>query len=98
MADAVFSASAKVMARGQVTIPKDVREALGVEPGNRVTFVVEGKDVRLVNSAVYAMDVLSRQMEGEFEKAGLNTEEDIIAFMKKVRKELAEEQERKKTG
>ena len=36
----VFTDNAKVMPKGQVTIPKDVRKALGVEAGDRVTFVV----------------------------------------------------------
>ena len=50
-----FIDNAKVMAKGQVTIPKDVREVLGVSSGSRVTFVVEKGTVRLVNSAVYAV-------------------------------------------
>ena len=37
---------AKVTSKGQVTIPKGVREALGVEPGDHVLFrVVEGHAV-----------------------------------------------------
>lgn len=56
-----FVDSAKVMAKGQITIPKDVRDALGVSNGDRVTFIVEGNTVRIVNSAVYAMQVLSRK-------------------------------------
>ena len=35
-----FKDDAKVMSKGQVTIPKDVREVLGVGNGDRVTFVV----------------------------------------------------------
>ena len=53
-----FIDNAKVMAKGQITIPKDVRTVLGVSNGDRVTFIVEGNIVRLVNSAVYAMQVL----------------------------------------
>ena len=35
--------SAKVTSKGQITLPKAVREALGVEPGDRVLFrVVDG--------------------------------------------------------
>lgn len=36
-----FIDNAKVMSKGQVTIPKDVREVLGISSGDRVTFVVE---------------------------------------------------------
>jgi antitoxin PrlF len=32
--------AAKVTSKGQVTIPKEVRQALGVEPGDRVNFVL----------------------------------------------------------
>ena len=60
-----FVDSAKVMAKGQVTIPKDIRKVLGVENGDRVTFVVEGNAVRLVNSAAYAMQVFQEEMKGE---------------------------------
>lgn len=46
---------AKVMAKGQITIPKNIRAALGVSTGDRVTFIVENGSVRVVNSAIYAM-------------------------------------------
>ena len=31
---------ARVMAKGQITIPKNIRAALGVSTGDRVTFIV----------------------------------------------------------
>lgn len=80
-----FSDSAKVMAKGQITIPKDVREILGVANGDRVTFIVEGRTVRMVNSAVYAMQVLQKEMAGEAERAGLNSDEDVMALVKEIR-------------
>ena len=45
----------KVMSKGQVTIPKEVREVLGFGNGDRVTFVVNHGKVIVVNSAVYAI-------------------------------------------
>lgn len=38
----------KVSAKGQVTLPKRVRKALGVEPGDRVRFIVLGDQVKLI--------------------------------------------------
>jgi len=37
-----------VTRKGQVTIPKEVRDALGARPGDRVEFIVEARSVRLV--------------------------------------------------
>ena len=82
-----FVDNAKVMAKGQITIPKDVRDALGVASGDRVTFIVEGNTVRMVNSAVYAMQVLQQEMAGEAARAGLDSEEDIMALVKELRNE-----------
>ena len=84
----MFTDNAKVMAKGQITIPKDIREILGVASGDRVTFIVEGNTVRLINSAVYAMQVLQKEMEGEAERAGLYSDDDITALVKELRKSV----------
>jgi AbrB family looped-hinge helix DNA binding protein len=33
--------------KGQITIPVEVRRSLGLKEGDRVTFILEGKEVRL---------------------------------------------------
>lgn len=83
----VFVDNAKVMAKGQVTIPKDVREVLGVTSGDRISFIVEKDTVRIVNSAVYAMQVLQQEMEKDAERAGLRSEDDVMALVKELRDE-----------
>ena len=87
----VFMDNAKVMSKGQITIPKDVRDALGVSSGDRVTFIVEGQSVRMVNSAVYAMQMLQREMMDEAERSGLTSEDDVNALIAKMRSEGADE-------
>ena len=82
-----FVDNAKVMAKGQVTNPKDVRDVLGVASGDRVTFVVEGNTVRIVNSAVYAMQMLQREMAEEAERTGLTSEDDVMTLVKELRNE-----------
>ena len=79
-----FVDNAKVMAKGQVTIPKDVREVLGVSSGDRITFIVEGGTVRIVNSAVYAMQMLQEEMAGEAEASGLISDDDVMALVKEL--------------
>lgn len=82
---------ARVMAKGQVTIPKNIRAALGVSTGDRVTFICENGTVRVVNSAIYAMQKFQEQMRGEADKAGLFTEEDVAAWITRSRREEDEE-------
>ena len=87
MANTAFVNDARVMAKGQITIPKNVRTVLGVESGDRVTFIVEGNNVRVVNSAVYALMRFQEQMGGEGEKAGLFSEEDVANWITQSRRE-----------
>ena len=80
-----FTDNAKVMPKGQVTIPKEVREVLGVQSGYKVTFIVDGTTVRVVNAAQYAMRLLQEEMRGEAEQAGLTSEDDVAAFVSSMR-------------
>lgn len=82
---------AKVMAKGQVTIPKNIRAALGVSVGDRVTFIVENGTVKVLNSAIYAMQKFQTQMEGEAEKAGFTTEEEVAEWITQLRHEENDE-------
>ena len=85
-----FIDNAKVMSKGQVTIPKDVREILGISSGDRITFVVENGNVRLINSTIQAMQLLQAQMANEAENTGLTSDEAIMDLVKEVRAESEE--------
>ncbi|WP_333834743.1 AbrB/MazE/SpoVT family DNA-binding domain-containing protein [Rubrimonas sp.] len=37
-----------VTAKGQTTLPKDVRDLLGLEPGDRIRYLVTGATVRIL--------------------------------------------------
>ena len=54
---------------------------------DRISFIVEGSNVRIVNSAVYAMQVLQSEMQGEAERVGLTSEDDVMALVKELRDE-----------
>jgi antitoxin PrlF len=78
---------ARVMAKGQVTIPKNIRSALGISTGDRVTFIFENGYVKVMNSAIYAMQKFQNQMKDEAEKAGFNSEDDIDTWITESRRE-----------
>ena len=84
---AVVINDARVMAKGQVTIPKNIRAALGISTGDRVTFIVENGTVRVINSAVYAIQKFQEQMKGEAGKAGFVNEDDVAEWITSSRRE-----------
>ena len=87
MAKTVLVNDAKVMSKGQVTIPKNIREALGITTGDRVTFIVENGTVKIVNSAIYAMQKFQQQMKGQAKKAGFSSDDDIATWIIESRTE-----------
>lgn len=86
MNSTVFVNDARVMSKGQVTIPKNVREALGINTGDRVTFIVEGNNVKVINSAVYALEQFQKSMAGRAETAGFVNEESIAEWITESRR------------
>lgn len=87
MSEATLVNDARVMSKGQVTIPKNIRAALGISTGDRVTFVVENGSVKVMNSAIYAMQKFQQQMKGEAERVGFMSEEDVSEWITESRRE-----------
>lgn len=77
--------NAEIMAKGQIMLPKEIREALGVQTGDRVTFISQDNQVIMMNSAVYAMKVLQEAMQGEAQTAGITSPDDVINIMRELR-------------
>lgn len=81
---------AKVTTKGQITIPKAIREALGVKTGDKVLFVVNGDGtVGMRNATLAAFAELQEAFAGAADEAGLETEEDVVAMIKEIRRERA---------
>ncbi|MCL2338303.1 MAG: AbrB/MazE/SpoVT family DNA-binding domain-containing protein [Firmicutes bacterium] len=78
--------SAKVLPKGQITIPKDIREHLKINVGDRLTLVCEEDRLVLMNSATFALKEFQKAMEGEAEKAGLHSDDDVVALIAKMRR------------
>jgi len=80
---------AKVTSNGQITIPSDIRKKLNIKDGDKVIFVEGDGGVLMFNSSLIALKQLQNDMAGEAEKAGLITEDDVVALCREVRKELS---------
>lgn len=75
----------RITAKGQVTIPQDVRERAGLMPGTDVEFEIEGGVVRLVKTRAGGrrrsrgqMLVESLRGRGDFKM----TTDEIVALMR----------------
>lgn len=77
---------AKVTTKGQITIPKVIRDMLGLKECSKVLFVKKGEDIVIQNSAMVALEKIQNEFDGEAERLGLKTEENVVEFIKDFRK------------
>ena len=76
---------AKVTSKGQITIPLVIRDMLGLKSGDKVFFEeIKGK-VYIANASQITLSNIQTQMRGEAEKAGFQTEDDVVAYIKGLR-------------
>lgn len=71
---------ATITSKGQITIPKKIRERLGLKPGTKVAFLVRGKEVVLMPKPKDPLKELENlRKEISF------TEEEITSFMQEAK-------------
>lgn len=78
---------AKVTSKGQITIPKEIREMLKIKEGSKILFFKRGDEVIIKNASMIALEKIQKEFEGEAERLGLKTEEDVVELIKEFRKE-----------
>lgn len=83
---------AKVTAKGQIMIPADVREAIGIREGDKVLFVrMDDGSISLRNSSLEALQQAQQSFSEAAAEAGLRNEDDLASLIKQVRAERAEQ-------
>lgn len=78
---------AKVMSKGQVTIPISIRKKLNLKEGDKVIFIEKDGNIIVVNSTMVALQKIQSAFEGEAERIGLLSEDDVVDLVNEVRKE-----------
>lgn len=77
---------AKVTSKGQITVPIEIRQKLNINEGNKILFYENDLgQVIIENANVKAFHDIKIAMEGEAEKAGIYTEDDVMKLIKDVR-------------
>ena len=79
--------NAKVLPKGQITIPKDIREQLSINVGDRLTLICRNDRLILMNSAVFALKEYQNAMKGEAAKAELYSDDDVVDLIMQMRYE-----------
>lgn len=74
---------AKVTSKGQITIPKSIRNSLGLKTGGRVVFIPEGREVTMIAKT---QDPLKELIELRKELP-LFTKDEIKKMIKESKKE-----------
>ena len=77
---------AKVTTKGQITIPKAIRDFLQIKEGSKIIFLQKGNDIVIKNSAMIALEKIQDAFDGEAERLGLETEEDVVKMVKEYRR------------
>lgn len=68
----------KITDRSQTTLPPSVRRVLDLHPGERLGYVIEGNEVRLVNAS--AMEHVDRSIEDFLSFLGRDLGTHVSAF------------------
>ena len=78
---------ARLSSKGQITIPKEIREKLHLKQGDKVLFFEEGEKVVVANASRVALKEMQKSMKSVSKEAGIS-ENEVLRLSKEARKEL----------
>jgi len=81
---------AKITAKGQITLPVNIRQKLKLKDGDKVAFIETDGEYKIVNPTKLAILEAQEAFAGLADELGIKTEDDVIDLCKKVRKEMWE--------
>ena len=75
-----------VSARGQICIPNDIREEMGLKEGNKVLFVLQNEYLLVKKVTLQTFTEITKPLKEEAKRVGFK-ESEIDTIMHKFRKE-----------
>lgn len=77
---------AKISSNGQITVPVEIRRALGLKSGDKILFFTKPDgEVVISNASTDAIRKAQRAFEGVADIMGVNNEDDVQALIDEVR-------------
>ena len=83
----------RVTSKGQITIPKAVRERLKLSEGDKVAFIEKDGNIVITKSSVIALREFLDSMRTEAQAKGI-TEEEMLKELEQVREEMWNERKK----
>ena len=77
---------AKISKNGQITVPVEIREHLGLKPGDKILFCIsEDGKVTISNASISAIEKAQIAFKNAAKAMNIESEEDIQALIDKIR-------------
>lgn len=70
--------AAKITSKGQITLPKELRDALGLRAGDRVTFVIRDDGTAVMRPRKASLEQLFGRLKPEKQGITLDDMQDAI--------------------
>ncbi len=83
----------RISAKGQVTIPKTIRELLNLNEGDRVAFLEENGKIVITKASLIALNELQDALSKDAKEKSI-TEEELLNELKAVREKLWNERKK----
>jgi antitoxin PrlF len=83
----------RISSKGQVTIPKNIRQLLNLNEGDRVAFIEENGKVVITKASLIAMHELQEALSQEAKQKGI-TEQDLLNDLERIREEMWNERKK----
>ena len=83
----------RISSKGQVTIPKTIRELLNLNEGDRVAFLEENGKIMITKASLIALNELQVALSKEVKEKSIS-EEELLNELKIVREELWNERKK----
>jgi len=77
---------AKLTSKGQITIPRDIREKMNLKTGDKILFFEENGRFFMQNSNSIVLSDFQKAMKGAAKEAGFNNPDDVTNYIKQLRK------------